>query len=303
MRFADRRTIALFFLIPSVSLPAQPLSPVHQQRYAMGTMFDIVVYHGSTRDAMRAVDQAMDEISRLDRVMSHFRPDSEVARLVRDARQAFVAVDPSLVEVIQESILVSRRSTGKFDVTIGPLVKMWKAANSTGRMPSAAEVSDARRCVGYDKIEIDDRARIRVRSDCMEIDLGGIGKGYAVDRAMAVLRSAGIRRAVINAGGSSIAAMGSPPGEDGWPVRVGSVSGTELRLHDNAISTSEQNGEIVDPHTAAPALSRSMVTVAAPRAALADALSTTLVMMSVDDGAKLLEQFAGVSVLHRSHAR
>jgi thiamine biosynthesis lipoprotein len=305
MRFADASMfgIVLLFLLGFTSLATQALSPVHGQRYCMGTMFDIVAYHSSRLEAERAIDQAMEEIIRLDQVMSHFKADSDLSKLNREARTGFVKVDPSLYEVIDESIRVSRRSAGKFDVTIAPLLKVWKDAHADGRSPSDSEISDARRCVGYERIELDAPDRIRFHSDCLEIELGGIGKGYAVDRAIAVLKSAGIRHAVVNAGSSSIASIGSPPGGKGWPVRLGaSASGKELLLRDASLSTSEQNGEIIDPHTAAPTSSQVTVTVMASSAALADALSTTLLMMSIDEGAKLLDQFAA-SVMYQPDAR
>jgi len=317
MRFASRSPfqIALFLLLASASLRTEALSPVHQQRYCMGTMFDIVVYHSSRLDAERAVEKAMEEIFRLDQVMSHFKADSDLSKLIREGPNGFVIVEPSLYEVIQESISFSRRSGGKFDVTIAPLLKTWKEAHAEGRSPSAAEISSARQCVGYEKIEIEAPNRIRFRSDCLAIDLGGIGKGYAVDRAIVVLKSAGIRHALINAGGSSIAAIGAPPGRTGWPIQLGArVSGSRiLLLRDNTISTSQQNlvslafgpgtfGEILDPQTGAPTESRTAVSVVAPSATVSDALSTTLLLLSTEEAAKLLAEFADVSAMWISPA-
>jgi FAD:protein FMN transferase len=311
MRFADRRPaggalgFVLLLLLACQSPRAEPLGLFHDQRYCMGTMFDIVVYHRSRAAAERAISMAMDEIVRLDGVMSHFKDDSDLSRLVRSARSGFVAVDPSLYEVIEESIGFSERSGGKFDITIAPLLRTWQRARAEGRRPSAADVADAKRCVGYEKIERQSPRRIRFRSDCVEIDLGGIGKGYAVDRAVAVLRSAGVLHAVVNAGRSSIAAIGAPPGKDGWPVSLGPDGGVVL-LRNNSISTSQQNleplhadggvfGEILDPLAGAPAENRMAVSVVAPRATVSDALDTTLVLLSMEESRKLLAQFAGVS--------
>lgn len=270
----------------------------------MGTMFDIIVYHASREQAERAIQKAMGEIVRLDQVMSHFKADSDLAKLVRDGRGGFVAVEPSLYEVIQESILFSRRSGGKFDVTIGPLLRKWKTAREQGRSPSAAEISEARRCVGYEKIEMAAPDRIRFRSDCLEIDLGGIGKGYAVDRALAILKAADIRNALINAGSSSIASIGAPPGRKGWPVSVGtSASGSRtLLLQDTSISTSQQNGDILDPQSGAPTSTQLTVSVVAPSAIVSDALSTTVLMLPMHEAVKLLTEFAGVSAIWISPA-
>jgi thiamine biosynthesis lipoprotein len=297
MRSADRSLwgTALVVLLASASLPAEPLSLVHHQRFCMGTMFDILVYHGSRADADRAIEQAMQEIVRLDQVMSHYKADSNLSRLNREGGRGFVLVEPSLFEVIHESIRFSGYSGGAFDVTIAPLLRTWTDAYSEGRRPSASEISTARRCVGYEKIETAAPDRIRFRSDCVELDLGGIGKGYAVDRAIAVLESAGIRHALVNAGGSSIASIGAPPGTNGWPVTVGARK--ILLLRDSSMSTSQQNGEILDPRTGSPAEMRMAVSVVTRSGTAADALSTTLVIIPIEEGVKLLDRFPGTSAV------
>lgn len=317
MRFADGRLFGMLLsvLFASAVVPAASLSMVRHERYCMGTMFSLTVFHASPQAAERAIARAMAEIVRLDLVMSHFKESSELSRLNREGSRRFVAVEPALYEVIAESILFSRRSGGKFDVTIAPLLRAWQEAREAGRRPSTDELADASRCVGYENIEIGSANRIRFRSDCLRIDLGGIGKGYAVDRALAVLRSAGIRHAVVNAGGSTIGAIGAPPGERGWPVQLGaSVSGSRtVLLKDGSISTSQQNltslsveagasGDIIDPQQQAPSPRRTAVTVVTAGATAADALSTTLLLMSQEEGRQLLEQFPNVSALWISPA-
>jgi thiamine biosynthesis lipoprotein len=149
----------------------------------------------------------------------------------------------------------------------------------------------------------------------MEIDLGGIGKGYAVERGLAILKSAGMRAAIVNGGGSSIAAFGAPPGREGWPVQVGvtRTGSRVLLLRDRSMSTSQQDpvalpfapgtfGDILDPRTGAPAAGRMAVTVVGPSATIADALSTTLVMLSMEEAVRLLPQFGDVSALWISAA-
>ena len=311
MRFASVRTlagVAVALFLTSAAPRSAALSTVHQRRLAMGTMFEVVAYHPSRPDAESAVAKALDEVVRLDQVMSDYKPDSDLSRLVRDARRGLVSVEPSLYEIIQESLAFSARSGGTFDVTIAPLLRAWQRASAEGRRPADAEIARAKRCVGYEKIETVAPDRIRFRSDCVEIDLGGIGKGYAVDRAMAVLKAARIEHAAINAGRSSIAAIGAPPGQQGWPVTIGDerAGGRVVLLRNNSISTSQQNlvrlqrdegefGEILDPHTGAPALTRMSVSVIAPRAMVSDALDTTLVLLSMEESRKLLAQFTGVS--------
>lgn len=295
MRFASSVGVAL--LSTAALAAAQAPKPVHRQRFAMWTVVDIVAYHPSQPAAEAAVGKALDEIERLDEVLSNYEADSDVSRLVRDARNKSVVVDASLFEIIQKSNDLSRRSGGKFDATIGPLLKVWKNAKEQQRKPTAEEIAAARKCVGYEKIEMSPPNRIVIHSDCVEIDLGGIGKGYAVERAMNILKAAGIRDAVINAGSSSIAAIGSPPGSKGWPVRfIESAAGNRsLLLTDASISTSEQTGSILDPATGNPTSERMTVSVIAPSATLADGLSTTLLLMSIEDGKRLLGGYENVS--------
>ena len=278
------------------------LQLVHQQRYSMGTMFDIVVYHRSASEARRAIGAAMTEIERLDRVMSHYTTDSDLSRLVKGARGGYVPVDPSLYDVIEQSLAVSRRSRGMFDVTIAPLLGTWKRAQAEGRRPSESELARSARCVGYEKIEMLAPDRIRFTSDCVDLDLGGIGKGYAVDRALGILTSFGIDRALVNAGGSSIAAAGSPPGQRGWPVALGVSDDLRIVLVNESVSTSQQgaiddgagapSGEILDPVRRAPIRSLAIVHVVGRSATTTDALSTALLLLPVDEGKRLLRGFA-----------
>jgi thiamine biosynthesis lipoprotein len=298
MRWLEASALALsLFVVDDASI-------VHGQRYAMGTMFDIVAFHPSRETAAQAIEDALDEVERLDRVLSHFKPESDLSALNARARHGWVEVSPDLYEVIRQSIDVSRGSEGAFDITVAPLVKLWSAARDDGREPSADEVSATRGCVGYEHIELAPPRRIRFRSGCLAIELGGIGKGYAVDRAVEILRAAGVANAVVNGGGSSITAMGPAADGNGWPVLLG-LGGTaeERLLQDASISTSRQDGSIIDPRTAAPAPFTESVTVTAPTATLADALSTALVIVAKDEGARLLRRFRGASVVYHSDAR
>jgi thiamine biosynthesis lipoprotein len=310
MRCAERVGVAtvVWLLLASAHPSAEGLSPVHQTRYSMGTMFDIVAYHRSREAAERAIGMAMAEIVRLDHVMSNFKPESDLSRLNREGRHGFMAVETSLYEVIRRSLELSRLSGGRFDVTIAPVLRVWKQAHAEGRTPSADELRTARECVGPENVVMSEPDQVRYRRPCVEIDLGGIGKGYAVERAIALLRSEGIRHALVNAGGSSIGAIGAPPGRSGWPVHVGPD-----QAGGRSISTSQQNllpdviargtfGDIIDPRIGSPVREHLAVSVVARSATLSDALSTALLMYSVDDARALLAHFPDASAIWMSPA-
>jgi FAD:protein FMN transferase len=318
MRCAERRVaagVALFVTLAWAPGPARggAAAPVERQRYAMGTVFTTVVHHLQDLElAARAADAALAEVARLDDVLSHYKAESDLSRLTREAAGRVVEVEPSLYEVLDASLVFARRSGGRFDTTIGPLLRAWKDARAEQRRPTGAELARAARCVSHEHIALEPPNRVRLGSDCLELDLGGIGKGYAVDRAMRVLVAAGIRHALVNAGGSTIAGMGRAPGHDGWPVELAaSVEGRRMLLRDEAMSTSQQAlsrlpfargefGEIIDPGQRAPVATGAIVSVLAPTATEADAWSTTLLLSGIEEGKALLAPHPSVSAFWMS---
>ena len=208
----------------------------------------------------------------------------------------------------------SRLSDGKFDISIAPLVNLWKAAMRGEGTPSRARQEEVRNCVGYEKIELTPPDRISFRSSCLQLDLGAIGKGYAVDRAAEVLHSMGIRDALVNAGGSTIFAMGSPPGQTGWLVHLRDPSNKidpQVMLKDESVSTSEQTapsllgndsgGHIIDPDTGMPLKTVFAVSAVSKTASASDALSTTLLLLGPTKGKALVKSMPDVSAIWISH--
>lgn len=315
MRCADgvRYAVCAVLLLIAAPLRGGPSSGpqlVHVQRYAMGTMVDLFAYHESREVAADAIERAWAEFVRLDNVLSSFKPASDLSRLNREGARGFVAVDASLYDLVARSIEYARLTGGRFDVTVGPLLRVWKAAWAAGRPPGDEEVARAKACVGSDRVELRPPDRIRFTSPCVEIELGGVGKGYAVDRALDVLRAHGVERALVNAGGSSIAAAGAPPGQEGWPVQLGtSIGGRRvLLLRDASMSTSEQRprpfaaagggvGEILDPRTGAPVPGAAGVTVVASDGAVAEALTKALLMTTPTEAGRMLARFGDVSAI------
>jgi len=208
----------------------------------------------------------------------------------------------------------SRLSDGKFDISVAPLVNLWKAALRGEGTPSRAQQEEVRSCVGYEKIDLTPPDRISFRSSCLQLDLGAIGKGYAVDRAAEVLHSLGIRDALVNAGGSTIFAMGSPPDQTGWLVHLRDPSNKidpQVMLKDGSVSTSEQTapsllghdsaGHIIDPDTGMPLKTVFTVSAVSRTASASDALSTTLLLLGPTKGKALIKSMADVSAIWISH--
>jgi len=304
---------------PPAPLPAAPvLSPdplsdhalptVFKKHYAMGAVFEIIAYPINLAHASQAVDQAFQEVDRLEQVMSIYKPASELSRLNRTAHLHAQPVSTDLYRVIQESLYYSQLSEGAFDVTAGPLAERWKAVGRGEQPPSPAEAKRLRRGVGYRQIELIPPARIRFHSSQVTVDLGAIGKGYAVDRAAAVLRSCGIECALINSGASTFYAMGCPPGLCGWPVHLCNPSARpdpHVLLRENSVSTSQQTlpgslgmpsfGHIIDTVAGEPVKSATAVSVVAESATASDALSTALLLMGPAKGRDLVKRLTNVA--------
>ena len=310
----DRRWAAAFVIvILAVTSSAQSsakLILVYKQKYVMGTVFEIAAYAEHRETASAAIDKAFEVIVRMDDLMSNYKPESALSRLNRSAHFQTQHVPPDLYRAIEQAVKFSKLSGGKFDITVAPLINLWKAALAGDTMPSPAQRQQAEECVGYEKIELTPPDQIMFRSPCMQIDLGAIGKGYAVGRAGELLRACGIRNALINSGGSTILAMGSPPGQPGWLVHLSDPSrkiDPYVMLKDQSVSTSEQTavsllgpesaGHIIDPATGKPAVSPFSVSVITSFETPSDGLSTTLLLLGPNAGKPLVEGMNNVSAI------
>jgi thiamine biosynthesis lipoprotein len=313
MRFDKRWAAALVVVILSVGSSAQSSDKpilVYKEKYIMGTVFEIAAYAESSEKASAAIDKALQEIVRMDDLMSNYKPESALSRLNRSAHFHTQKVPPDLYRVIEQAVQFSRLSGGKFDVSVAPLVNLWKAALLGDSMPSLAQRQQAEDCVGYEKIELTPPDQITFRSSCMQLDLGAIGKGYAVDRAGEMLDSSGIRNALINSGGSTILAMGSPPGQPGWLVHLRDPShkiDPYVMLKDQSVSTSEQTavsllapesaGHIIDPATGRPVDTPFAVSVITSLGTPSDGLATTLLLLGPKVGKSLVNGMSNVSAI------
>jgi thiamine biosynthesis lipoprotein len=282
--------VLVLFLLPLVgaaSTPARPAAKTDTLRLessvvAMGSAYSVAVY-GEDRTRMEeAVDAAFEEVHRLDEMLSNYKPESELSEINRAAAERPVAVTTELFDLLAACVKYSGESDGAFDITVGPLMKVWGFYKGTGRLPHRAEVRGALDRVGYRNIVLDGANHtVRFARSGVELDPGGIGKGYAVDRMIEVLKQCGIRTALVSASGSSIYGLGAPPGEKGWKVQIRdpkdqSKSVAEVYLRDESMSTSGNYekffraegkiySHIMDPRTGWPAQGVLSVSVVAPR--------------------------------------
>lgn len=286
-----------FVILVTTCLPvaAQPVR-VEESRYAMGSLYVIEAWGEDQAQLRKALNDALDEVDRLDRLLSHYKKESELSRVNREAWPGPVRIDQELFDLLEASLSYSRASRGAFDVTVGPLMRAWGFFRGDGRYPRDAERREALAHIGYRKVRLERVTRtITFTQRGVELDLGGIGKGYAVDRAAAVLRRAGVGAALISAGGSSIIAIGHPPGQPAWTVSLQDPYDAEktalsIQLRDEALSVSgsaekffELNGRryshIMDPRTGHPVESVLSVAVVSRTGIDGDALDNAFFVL------------------------
>jgi thiamine biosynthesis lipoprotein len=277
----------------------------------MGTRFRIVLYAADEATARRASQAAFRRAAELNGIMSDYQPTSELMRLCAKAGGPPVPVSPDLFAVLDRSLDIARRTDGAFDVTVGPVVRLWRRARRTREMPAADQLAAARALVGYQMVTLDPKARtVRLAKPGMQLDVGGIAKGYAAEALQVVLKEHGVTRALVAAGGD-IAVSGPPPDAPGWTVGVAAApgeptGGPTLVMHDAGVSTAgdaeqyvEINGKryahIIDPHTGLGLTDTWQVTVVARDDTTADGLDTGLAVLGPERGLKVVEGMEGVS--------
>ncbi len=311
MRWNRAFAAVLLAWVPLIARTPEVKTPlVHKTKYVMGTVYEIAVYNERPDRASQAIDKAFAEIVVLDDIMSNYKPESDLSRLNRNAHYHLEKVPLDLYRVIEESGRYSKLSGGKFDITVAPLVDLWKAALRGDRVPTEAEQENVRRCVGYEKIELIPPDRVEFHSPCMRIDLGSIGKGYAVDRAVETLRANGIANALVDAGQSTIYGLGAPPGQSAWEVHLRDPSNRidpQVMLHDNSVSTSEQTpasllgienaGHIIDPGNGKPLETKYALSIVAKTGTASDALSTTLLLVGPVKGKPIVNSIADAAAI------
>jgi len=275
--------IVLFLLALPAAYGQQELLRLEKSADAMGSTYSIALYGYDRIKMEAAADAAFDEVRRLDELLSNYQPGSQWSEVNRNAASRPVKVSPELFDLLSACIEYSRESEGAFDITVGPLMKVWGFYKGSGHLPHKPEVAAALAKVGYRHIRLDRAARtVRFDRPGVEMDPGGVGKGYAVDRMVDVLRQNGVQIALVAGSGSSIYGMGAPPDEPrGWLVKIkdpwdNRKTLADVWLKDDSMSTSGSYekffraegriyAHIMDPRTGYPAQGSVSVSVVAPR--------------------------------------
>jgi len=306
-----------------------PLSRFEFRQPHMGTLFTITLYAPDEATARVASDAAFARIAVLNSAMTDYDPESELMQLCKTPVGRPVRVSPDLFEVLRRGQQLAELSDGAFDVTIGPVVRQWRRARRSGVLPDAEQLAHAHRAVGWRKLKLDEQTQsATLLAPNMQLDLGGIAKGVSADLALATLKQNGCASALVAASGD-IAAGDAPPGRRGWRVSIGLPGASpaqnagsseragpvldapfarSLLLRNAAVSTSgdaeqfvELDGvrysHIVNPRTGVGLTNQLQVTVIARHAADTDAFATTVCVLGVERGLRLVETQSGMAAL------
>ncbi len=316
--------LAVFFIITVAILNSCALFSEKEQIYRhdelfMGTIVSIQLVDKNPDHAKHLIDRVLDIMKNLSHEMNSHTPDSEVSLINRKADSSQIVVSTDIIDVIKMSIKISKLTNGAFDITVKPLLDLWPIYKSNNfKIPDRNDLLDALSLVGWQNIEIDEKKHtVFFKKRGMQIDLGGIAKGYIVDRAISFLRKQGVKGALINAGGD-IYALGSAPGGKAWRIGIQHPRNSRqfmaiLELKNKAVVTSGdyeryiiKNGvrytHIVDPRTGFTTRETASVTLIGNSTAFVDGLATAMMVLGVKEGLKALsntKQVDGLFVSER----
>lgn len=279
---------------------SNPCPQVAVAREAMATRFEILLYGKRVVSLRAAGEEALNEIERLDKQLNLYNPASEIAHLNAQAARESIRVEPGLFHLLEHAQRLHQESGGGFDITIAPLLRCWGLMGGKGRIPGQAELAEARAKTGMHLLQLDPKNRtVRFLRPGVMLDLGAIGKGYAIEQAAELLRGAGVTSAILHGGTSTVYAIGHPPDAPSWRVAIEYPAEEPSRLpallsvvelEDEALSVSavwgksfqtkgKMYGHILDPRTGQPASQAVLSAVILPSATETDALSTALLIL------------------------
>ena len=283
------------------------MEPVKLAREAMATRFEIVLYGDNPISLQAAGEEALDEIEWVESQLSIYRSDSQINHANQRAAWEPVKIEPTIFELLKRCLELNALTAGAFDITLGPLIRCWGFMGGSGAIPSPEAIEEARSLIGIDHIHLNpDEFTIQFDREGVMLDLGSIGKGYALERAKEILEENGIKRALIHGGTSTVATIGTPPDQESWKIAItrpltnkekekapdedpdlktigiANLSGNALSV--SAIwgksfqSENREYGHVIDGRTAEPTIGAAQAAVTIPSATDADAISTALLV-------------------------
>ena len=274
---------------------------------AMATRFELVMF-GEDPVALRAAgEEALREIKLLEQELSFYDPASVISLVNREAAGRPVRIPARVFELLQIAEQCHAITQGAFDITVGPLMKCWGFVQSQGAWPATDDLEAARAVTGMSLVSLDESdSSVAFVRPGVQIDLGAIGKGFAIEEAATILKQCGLARALLHGGTSSMVAFGTPPDQpQGWPIGIVNPQDTTqtiatVRLRDEAMSVSAtwgkafthndiQWGHVIDPRSALPVQGAALAAVAHPSATLCDALSTGLLILDPKEAFDVLD--------------
>jgi thiamine biosynthesis lipoprotein len=317
MRLAALRKAAAFLAALLAALPCKgaegELQKFVYEKAEMGLPFRVSMYAADEATAKAAADAAFERIAVLNNIMSDYDSDSEVSRLSRTSGEGkAVPVSSDLWKVLVRAQQFAERSEGAFDITVGPLVNLWRRARRQQKLPDAAAIAEAKERVAFRKLKLDaGNHTAELLAPGMRLDLGAIAKNFAVDEALALLKARGISRALVG-GSGDMSAGDAPPGQPGWRIEVASLDAPGappaeiVYLKNQSIATSgdmyqrveiggKRYSHIVDPRTGIGLTDHGLVTVIAPDCVTANGLTTTMSVLGPGRGMKFVEDTPGAA--------
>lgn len=306
--------VLLSALVLSACVDAASATPEKKEIFVLGTYVSVTAYG---EQAETGIEAALAEFRDVEARMTRFAGESEISAVNASAGEAPVEVSPGTLEVLRTALAYGEKSGGAFDITVTPLLSAWgfgdEKAGERFRVPAQAEIDAARALVDYRRVEITPDGKVYLPEKGMALDLGGVAKGFAIERAASALREAGVESALINAGGS-VKAIGTRP--DGKPWRIGiqhprqadGILGVVPIADGEVVITSgdyqryfEVDGRrynhIIDPATGYPATKLMGVSIVGQDALVADCLSTAVFVMGYDEGERLLAEVGGFEMV------
>ena len=275
----------------------------------MGAAFRIVLYAEEEEGARSAATAAFEEVQRLNEILSDYEAESELSQLSGTSGSGkMVPISEDLWTVLSAAQNLSKQTEGAFDVTVGPCVRLWRIARFRKSLPAPEKLAQARKAMGFRHMKLFPNKRAaRLDAPNMVLDLGGIAKGYAADKALAILRNKGLSSVLVDAGGD-LALGDPPPGRKGWKIEIGGRKHPNLptlELANCAVATSgdveqfvevegKRYSHIIDPRTGIGLATRLQVTVVAPSGMQSDSLASALTALGPEKGTALVKKLAGV---------